>query len=188
MVVPFILLVLSLAGVFVCLAVPALADLLLLAGPCALASLILVIIAMRRERGANEGRNWILIDGSNVMHWKDGEPGIETVRDVVDHLRALGLAPCVMFDANAGYKMQGRFQNDVELGRLLALPVDRVRVVPRGTSADPWLLTAARDVGARIVTNDRFRDWADAHPEVAKPGHLVRGGYRKGALWLDLEG
>ena len=35
------------------------------------------------------------------------------------------------------------------------------------------------------VTNDRFRDWADVHPEVREPGHLIRGGYRDGVLWLD---
>ena len=48
-------------------------------------------------------------------------------------------------------------------------------------------VAAARDLGARIVSNDRYRDWAADHPEVATPGHLVRGGYREGALWLDLD-
>ncbi|MCU0912684.1 MAG: hypothetical protein MUE98_15560, partial [Rhodobacteraceae bacterium] len=41
-------------------------------------------------------------------------------------------------------------------------------------------------LGAQIVTNDRFRDWVERFPEVRQPGHLVRGNYRDGALWLDL--
>ena len=31
----------------------------------------------------------------------------------------------------------------------------------------------------------RYRDWAEAHPEVTTPGQVIRGGFRGGALWLD---
>ncbi|SDZ60416.1 hypothetical protein SAMN05444004_13012 [Jannaschia faecimaris] len=44
----------------------------------------------------------------------------------------------------------------------------------------------ARDMGAIVVTDDRYRDWADDFPEVRRKGHLVRGGYRDGKLWLNL--
>ena len=37
------------------------------------------------------------------------------------------------------------------------------------------------------MTNDRYRDWAEAHPELSAPGYLIRGGYRAGKLWLDLD-
>jgi hypothetical protein len=70
--------------------------------------------------------------------------------------------------------------------RALGLAEDRIMVVPKGTPADKYALIAARDLGAWIVTNDRFRDWAKAHPEVVTPGHLIRGDYRDGKLWLDL--
>ena len=59
-------------------------------------------------------------------------------------------------------------------------------VVPKGTPADPTVLTVARDYGAQVVSNDRFRDWAAAFPEVKHPGHLIRGEYRAGKLWIDL--
>jgi hypothetical protein len=59
-------------------------------------------------------------------------------------------------------------------------------VVPKGTPADPTILAAARDLGAPVLTNDRYRDWAEAHPEIRTPGHLIRGGYRDGGLHLDL--
>ena len=121
------------------------------------------------------------------MHWKDGTPQIDTVRDVVTHLKSQGFTPGVVFDANAGHILTGRYQHHGAMGKLLGLPEDSIMVVDKGTPADPTILAAAKDLNARIVTNDRYRDWASDHPEIAVPGHLIRGGYREGALWLDLE-
>jgi Zc3h12a-like Ribonuclease NYN domain len=138
----------------------------------------------RRLRSAT-AKNWILVDGSNVMHWEDNTPHIEPIRRVVRALKAQGLDPGVVFDANAGWKLVGHFLGERELGQLLDLPQDQILVVPKGSPADPWLLTTARDFGARIVTNDRYRDWATDHPEVAEPGFLVHGGLTEGQVWLD---
>lgn len=218
MIVPFVIFLASVAGLGGALLHPGLSDLLLLAGPCALASLILLLRAYLRQRrkvtqplpgfhpglkrpagpfSAASGRllgllpvraapKWIVVDGSNVMHWKAGTPQINTVREVLHKLRALGFSPRVVFDANAGYKIAGRYQHDDAFGRLLDLPETRVMVVAKGTPADPVLLAAARDLGTRIVTNDRFRDWVETYPEVREAGHLIRGGYRDGALWLEV--
>ena len=41
---------------------------------------------------------------------------------------------------------------------------------------------------ARVITNDRFRDWVGDFPEVAQARYLVPGGYRDGRLWLGLGG
>lgn len=131
-------------------------------------------------------KNYIVVDGSNVMHWKNETPQIFPVQAVVKELRARGFTPGVVFDANAGYKLTGRYMSERDFATLLTLPQDQVFVVPKGTPADPWILAAARDFGARIVTRDRYRDWAADHPEVARPGHLVRGGYNTtGELWLE---
>jgi len=97
----------------------------------------------------------------------------------------MGYAPGVIFDANAGYLLKGRYKHDDAMAGYLGLAEDWVMVVPKGTIADSYLLTVARDVGAPIVTNDRYRDWADAFPEVTEPGRLIRGGYRDGALWFE---
>jgi len=188
MVVPLILVLGALGAVVATLTLPGLSDLLVLSGACALASLIILAQAWRRRAigGPKRPPRYIVIDGSNVMHWKDETPQIDTLRAVVRHLTDLGYSPGVVFDANAGYKITGRYQHDGALGRLLGLPEDRVMVVAKGTQADPTVLTAARDLGARVVSNDRFRDWAETFPEVLDPGHVVRGGYRGGKLWLDL--
>jgi hypothetical protein len=121
------------------------------------------------------------------MYWKDDTPRIETVREVVHHLADLGFTPGVMFDANAGYLLFGRYRHHGYMGRMLGIHSDRVWVVPKGTPADHYILKAARKLGARIVTNDRYRDWVEGHPEIRKPGHLIRGGYRSGKVWLDLK-
>jgi hypothetical protein len=138
-----------------------------------------------RKRAAKP-KTWIVVDGSNVLYWKDNTPRIETVREVIRHLSRLGFTPGVVFDANAGYLISGRYQHDASLGRLVGLPEDRVLVVPKGSPADPFILDTARGLGARVVTNDRYRDWAETYPEVRGKGLLIRGAFRPDGLWLDL--
>ena len=210
MIVPFVLLLISLAGVGIALALPAFSDFFLLAGPCAVASLILLMRAgfgpapdVRRQTPdplpvprfhpvgfkpvGKKPQLWLVVDGSNVMHWKDGAPQLETLREVVHHLSMLGFSPGVVFDANAGHILAGKYQHHFAMGQHLGLPEDRVMVVDKGTPADPIILAAARDLRAPIVSNDKYRDWADQYPEVREPGRLISGGYRDGKLWLDLE-
>lgn len=156
----------------------------LLGATSALASFVLLLLALfRRGRG---GGPPILVDGSNVLHWKNDQPDLASVRAVLKELTALGFSPGVIFDANVGYKIGSHYLDDRHLAKMLKLPEDRVLVVPKGTPADGYLIAAARDLGARVVTNDRFRDWAEANPEVREPGFLIRGGFRDGKLWLDL--
>jgi len=185
MFVPFLLLFISLAFTTAAASTPGYEDISLLGVLSVIASAILLLRSLRGTR--RQRKKWIIVDGSNVMHWKSGKPDIGTVRDVVDELRGRGYTPGVVFDANAGYLLAGRYQHDKALSRQLDLPVDRVMVVPKGTPADPYILQSARDYGGRVVSRDQFRDWADAHPEITEPGHLVNGGYRKGKLWLNLE-
>lgn len=94
------------------------------------------------------------------------------------------MTPGVIFDANAGYKINDRYLDDGAFASLLGLPDANVLVVPKGTPADRYILEAARSMGARIVTNDRFRDWEDSFPEVRQADLLIRGGFREGRLWL----
>jgi len=221
MVAPLLLFLASFVACVAALILPGQSDLVLLAGPCALASLFLLLQAATRrmvrrpvvpkgpagqvaptispqfnERSPGfspfralrrEKPKWILVDGSNVLYWKDGTPQIDTLREVLGHLTARGYTPGVVFDANAGYLISGKYQHDGALGLLLGLAEDRVMVVGKGLPADTILLAAARDLGARIVTNDRYRDWVDTHPEVREPGHLIRGGFCDTGLWIDLE-
>jgi len=165
----------------VSIALPDFSDLALLAAVFGLAGAYLLTRHLLRRR-----REWIVVDGSNVLHWRDNQPKLETLQEVLAVLKAQGFVPGVVFDANAGHLIANRYLHDRAFGKLLGLPDNQIIVVPRGTPADPTVLAAARDFGARIVSNDRFRDWAAAHPEIGEPGHLVQGGYRDDKLWLDL--
>ncbi len=143
-------------------------------------------VSQRRQstRPAFQRKPWILVDGSNVMHWQDSTPQLAAVQRVVEDLKARGFAPGVVFDANAGWKLSGKYLRESDFARMLCLPQDQLLVVPKGTQADPWLLATARDFKARVVTNDRFRDWVADYPEVAEPGFLIRGEIREGKVWL----
>ena len=187
MIVSGALLLVSLIGVGVAFSGHGWSDLILLAGPCAVASLILFFKDVRKRFFTHRGRasRPVVVDGSNVMYWRDGNPRIEPVQEVVRHLTALGYKPGVMFDANAGYLFAGSYRGDKAISKLLNLPVECVTVVPKGSPADPFILKAARDRGASVISNDRFRDWVCDFPEIARPGHLIRGEYRQGRLWFD---
>lgn len=161
------------------------AFLALIAAALAVTFLILWTLRTRTTRPDDVAQSWILVDGSNVMHWQDNAPSLEPVKAVVRQLVEGGHVPKVIFDANAGWKLFGRYLHDHDLAYLLGLKSLQVQVVPKGTQADPFLLKSARELGAQIVTNDRFRDWAEAHPEVLAPGCLVRGSYRDGGVRLD---
>lgn len=130
-------------------------------------------------------RETVLIDGSNVMYWLDNTPQLAPLLQVVHDLSRRGMKPGVVFDANVGYKLTGKFMGERDLSRVLSLPRDQILVVPKGTQADPFLLATARDQKARIVTNDRYRDWTESYPDVAQPERLIRGGMRDGKVWLQ---
>jgi hypothetical protein len=189
---PFFLFLISCIGIAVGLLLPGWSDLLLVAVPMAVAAAVLIVrrprIAPRRRpppRQAQTGPS-VILDGSNVMYWKTQAPDLAPVREVIATLKARGLSPWVIFDANAGHLLDGKYWHDSDFARALNLPEAHVTVVDKGTPADPLILHTARKTGARIVTNDRYRDWLDTYPEARKRGHLIRGGYRKGPLWLDL--
>lgn len=127
----------------------------------------------------------VIIDGSNVMYWLDQTPKTQPLFDLLVELRQRGLTAGVVFDANAGHKLWQRYRDDFYFSQHLGLSEDQVLVVAKGSPADPVILMAARNHGAKIITNDRYRDWAEQFPEIATTGHLVRGGYHDGKLWLD---
>jgi hypothetical protein len=135
-----------------------------------------------RYRLPFDRRGMILVDGSNVMRWREGTPDLATLGGVLRLLDAEGLVPVVVFDANAGYLVGDGWMDPAALAERLGLARDRVIVADKGTQADPILLEIAQETGAVIVTKDRFRDWAEDWPLVNEPGRLRRGGWRNGAL------
>jgi hypothetical protein len=124
----------------------------------------------------------ILIDGSNVLHWRDETPMLDTLATVLRELMAQNFLPVIGFDANAGYLVEGQYLGPAAFARRLGLPADQVFVAPKGTPADPLLLDLSARTGAAIVTNDRYRDWIPQYPLLADPARLVRGRWADGTI------
>lgn len=142
-------------------------------------------IRLRRVRAARRAQVWVVIDGSNVMHWQDGRPALAAVAAVLGEVQRVGLTPLLWFDANAGYELAGRYMNETALSRALGLSREQVRVAPKGTPADPLILRDAVALQTGVVTNDRYRDWASSYPSVVEPGVLVRGRVEAGVAQID---
>jgi hypothetical protein len=161
-------------------------NLALLAALCAIGNLLLPVQSYVRHRRAKARANWLVLDGSNIMHWKDNTDEFFSLRAVTNHLSHLGYIPAIVFDANVGHKISNSFLNDRALAKLLHMPVQQLTVVSKGTPADPTILIAARNFGARVVSDDRFRDYAQTYPDINEPGFLIRGGHQSGEHRLDL--
>ena len=134
-------------------------------------------LAVRAFRSEEDGEDvaWIVVDGSNVLHWERDTPDIRNVGHVISALKSEGYAPVVWFDANVGYLIGDRYMGPRPLARMIGLPEHQVHVAPKGTPADPLLLEGALALKARVVTNDRFRDWEERFPKIREAGFLVRG-------------
>lgn len=183
MIAPIILVLLSLAGLAASVVHygPVLSVPFLISAISAFAAAILVLYEWLQEKPI-----YVVIDGSNVMYWAGDQPSLETVRQVLGKLDEQGFVPVVWFDANVGYKISDRYLGPAPLSQMLKISVRQVFIAPKGTPADPLLLDAAKFLKAQVVTNDRFRDWTESHPQTGEAGFLVAGKIRNGDIILDL--
>jgi hypothetical protein len=107
-----------------------------------------------------QATNIVLVDGSNVAHSIEGEPPhVANIIAVRDKLREEGFEPIIVADASLRHQIddQARYEKLIEDGQ--------VRQAPAGTDADYFILSFARELGAGIVSNDRFRDRIQQFPE-----------------------
>ena len=101
----------------------------------------------------------VLVDASNVAHSTEGgEAKLRNIRLVEDKLREEGLEPIVVADAAL------RHQIDDKAAYEKLIDDGKVHQAPAGTDADYFILSFARELDARILTNDRFRDRATDFP------------------------
>jgi hypothetical protein len=102
----------------------------------------------------------VLVDASNVAHSTEGgEARLRNIRLVEDKLREEGLQPIIVADAAL------RHQIDDKAAYEKLIDDGKVHQAPAGTDADYFILSFAREMDARILTNDRFRDRAKDFPD-----------------------
>ncbi|HET9452853.1 MAG TPA: hypothetical protein VFO66_01115 [Gemmatimonadaceae bacterium] len=97
----------------------------------------------------------VLVDASNVAHATEGgEARLENIKIVQAKLLEDGFEPLVVADAALRHQIdnKGAYEAMIEAGQ--------VHQAPAGTDADYFILSFAREMNARILTNDRFRDRA----------------------------
>lgn len=145
----------------------------------------LLALLLRRER-RRRAIKIAVIDGSNLLYWNGEALSLQPVHDAIEALVAAGYQPCVIFDANAGYLVAGQYLDGARFAKLLGLRAAQAYVVPKGEPADPHILRLARDSGGIVVSRDRFRDWSEEFAPETASDRVVRGGYRRDKLWLDL--
>lgn len=163
-------------------------DLALIAGLATIASALLIFLPGKPSRSRQSQKPpqipWVVIDGSNVLFWSPTGAALATVVQVLRRVEAAGLCPVVWFDANVGYRVGDRWLGPIELAKALNIPCKQVFVAEKGHPADPFLLKMAIQRGARVITNDRYRDWVAQFPDIKKPGFLIQG--RFGAKGVEL--
>lgn len=104
----------------------------------------------------------VLVDGSNVAHSTEGEKAqLANILAVREKMAEEGFEPVVVVDAALRHQIDDRagYEQLVESGV--------VRQAPAGTDADYFILSFAKELDARIVSNDRFRDRLNAFPDAA---------------------
>ena len=102
----------------------------------------------------------VLVDGSNVAHATEGgEARLDNIQLVMRKLASDGFKPLIVADAAL------RHQIDDKAAYEKLIDDGVVHQAPAGTDADYFILSFARQMGARILTNDRFRDRAQEFAE-----------------------
>jgi len=112
------------------------------------------------EPAAAPESNVVLVDGSNVAHFTEGEKAqIANILAVRAKLLEDGNEPVIIADAALRHQIDdpARFEELIESGA--------VKQAPAGTDADYFILSFARELGAAVLSNDRFKDRLAQFPE-----------------------
>ncbi len=121
------------------------------------------------------GRRMVVIDGANVAYEErsaGGKPKFSNLLKVRRELEEKGFEPVILVDASLKYDIDDQEQ----LENLIRS--QQVRQVPAGTDADFFIIQFSQELDALIVTNDRYKDYADQYPWVSErrlPYMIVKG-------------
>jgi len=113
------------------------------------------------ETGPRPQSERVIVDASNVAHATEKNSArLTNVTLVRDHLTEDGLTPILVADAAL------RHQIDDAEGYEALVKAGEIQQAPAGTDADYFILSFARELGASVLSNDRFKDRIASFPEV----------------------
>ena len=100
----------------------------------------------------------VIVDASNVAHFRkneNDEPMLANILAAVDALEAKNDEFMVIADASLSHDID----NKEDYHKLVA--DESIEEVPTGNNADHYILKIAEENNARILSNDKFRDFKD---------------------------
>jgi Zc3h12a-like Ribonuclease NYN domain len=117
----------------------------------------------------------VIIDGANVAYEErsaGGKPKLSNLLKVRRELEERGLEAVILVDASLKYDIDDQSQLET------LIRSQQVRQVPAGTDADYFIIQLADQFNARVVTNDRYKDYLEQFPWITDrrlPYMIVKG-------------
>src|SRR5919112_4462155 len=124
---------------------------------------------------ATNGKKMVVIDGANVAYEErsaGGKPKLANLLKVRRELEERGCEAVIIVDASLKYDIDDQEQLET------LIQSQQVRQVPAGTDADFFIIQFADQLDALMVTNDRYRDYAERFPWIPErrlPYMIVKG-------------
>ena len=121
------------------------------------------------------GKKTVVIDGANVAYEErsaGGKPKLSNLLKVRRELEERGFEAVIIVDASLKYGIDDQAQLET------LIRSQQIRQVPAGTDADYFIIQFADQLDARVVTNDRYKDYAEQYPWVRErrlPYMIVKG-------------
>ncbi len=103
----------------------------------------------------------IVVDGANVAYGERSKGGAPKVNNLIAMREALeqeGYSPIIIIDAS----LRHAIDDPDKLEALIQQQI--VRQAPAGTDADYFVLETAEMYEARVVSNDTYEPYREAHP------------------------
>ncbi len=122
-----------------------------------------------------QSREVVVIDGANVAYEErsaGGKPKLSNLLKVRGELEERGFEAVILVDASLKYDIDDQTQLEA------MIQSQQVRQVPAGTDADYFIIQLAEQLNARVVTNDRYKDYTDRYPWITDhrlPYMIVKG-------------
>src|SRR5689334_2588675 len=120
-------------------------------------------------------REVVVIDGANVAYEErsaGGKPKLSNLLNVRSELEERGFEAVIIVDASLKYDIDDQSQLET------LIQSQQVRQVPAGTDADYFIIQFSEEFNARVVTNDRYKDYLDEYPWITDrrvPYMIVKG-------------
>ncbi len=123
-----------------------------------------------------------VIDGTNVCWW-GGSCSLDKVLAIAIELMRKGNDFYCIFDASTPYKLESEYDKKI-LNELIRNYKEYFMIVTGSTKADYPILTYADKYNLNIVSNDKYKEYADEFPwlNTTHSDRLVKGNLLDGEL------